>query len=270
VILPANHQPAKPMQPGKESFHTPASTVAAKRATVLGESFAIAFVRSDQLDVVGFQKIGVQGVTIVGGVADQSFREFVEEALPKGFFDELAFVGRSALDTNGERKTVISGDGEDLRAFAALGRANREPPFFAPVKEASINPSSSGNCPRACNSVAKRRRIFASLPSRTHCWNRRWQVWYGGYLLGSSRHWAPVPSTHNTPFNTARVSRQGRPRPSRRRAGCKTGSKTDHSASLTSQRPRIGFWRYQSYHSICPKFALNKRKKVVTYLWDRF
>ena len=128
------------------------------------------------------------------------------------------------------------------------------------MKEASMNPSSSGNCPRACNSVASRRRIFSSLPSRTHCWNRRWQVWYGGYLLGSSRHCAPVPSTHNTPFNTARVSRQGRPRPSLRCAGCRIGSRTDHSASLTSQRPRIGFWSYQSYHSICPKFAANERE----------
>ncbi len=258
MIFPANHQPTKPVQPSEESLNTPTSAVAAERATILREPLAIAFVRSDQFDVVGFQQIVVQWVTVVGGVADQSFREFVEEALTESFFDKLAFVWRSALDTNGERKTVISGDGEDLRAFAALGRANREPPFFAPVKEASINPSSSGNCPRACNSVARRRRIFSSLPSRTHCWNRRWQVWYGGYLLGSSRHCAPVPSIHNTPFNTARVSRQGRPRPSLRRAGCRIGSKTDHSASLTSQRPRIGFWSYQSYHSICPKSAVNK------------
>ena len=181
--------------------------------------------------------------------------------MPENFFNELAFVRRSALDTNGERKTVISADGEDLRAFAALGRADREPPFFVPVKEASMKPSSKGSCPRACNSVASRRRIFSSFPSRTHCWNRRWQVWYGGYLLGSSRHCAPVPSTHKTPFNTARVSRQGRPRPSLRRTGCRIGSKTDHSASLTSQRPRIGFRSYQSYHSICPNFAQNTKRK---------
>jgi hypothetical protein len=245
VILPGNHQPTKPVQPSKESFHAPGSAVATEGATILCEPLAIAFVRSDQLDIVGFQQIMIEWVTIVGGIADQSFRKFVEEALPEDFFDELVFVRRSALDTNGERKTVISADGEDLGAFATLGRANREPPFFAPVKEASMNPSSSGNCPRACNSVASRRRIFSSLPSRNHCWNRRWHVWYGGYLLGSSRHCAPVPSTHSTPFNTARVSRQGRPRPSLRRAGCRIGSKTDHSASLTSQRPRIGFWSYQ-------------------------
>jgi len=35
---------------------------------------------------------------------------------------------------------------------------------------------------------------------------RRWQVWYRGYFLGSSRHWAPVPKTHKIPLRTARVS----------------------------------------------------------------
>ena len=154
MILPANYQPTKPMQPSKESLHAPASAVAAKRATILRDPLAIAFVRSDQLDVVGCKQVGVQWVAIVGGIADQSFREFVEEALPESFFDELAFVRRSALDTNGERKTVISGDGNDLGAFAALGRTNREPPFLAPEKEASMNPSANGNWPRACNSAA--------------------------------------------------------------------------------------------------------------------
>jgi len=61
VTLPANHQLSKPMQPCKESFHGPASAVAAERATVLGEPLAIAFVRSDQLDIVGFQQIVIEG-----------------------------------------------------------------------------------------------------------------------------------------------------------------------------------------------------------------
>jgi hypothetical protein len=25
----------------------------------------------------------------------------------------------------------------------------------------------------------------STLPARTHCWKRRWQVWYGGYLFGA-------------------------------------------------------------------------------------
>ena len=122
MILPTNHQPTKPVQPSKESFHAPTSAIATKWATVLGESFAIAFVRSDQLDIVGFQQIVIQGITIVGSVANQSFGKFVEEALSENLFDQLAFVRRSALDTNGQRKTVISADGEDLRPFAARRR----------------------------------------------------------------------------------------------------------------------------------------------------
>jgi hypothetical protein len=57
-------------------------------------------------------------------------------------FDELAFVRRSAFDTNGKRKTVI-GESDDLRSLAAFGGPDREAPFFAPVKEASMKASSS-------------------------------------------------------------------------------------------------------------------------------
>ena len=268
MIFPANYEPTKPVQPSEESFYAPRPAIATKRSTILGNSLAIAPVRGNQFDTVAVQQMIVQGIAIVSVVADQSFGEFFEEALAEDLFDELAFVRRSALDTNGERKTVISGDGNDLGAFAALGRANGEPPFFAPEKEASMNPSCNGNWPRACNSPASRCRIFSSLPSRTHCWNRRWQVWNAGYLLGNSRHCAPVPSTHSTPFNTARVSCQGRPRPSLRRAGCRIGSKTDHCSSLTSQRPRIGSWSYQSYHQICLNSEVSERQ-INCYLFMR-
>ena len=54
VILPANYQATKPVQPSKESLYAPTSAIATERATVLGEPLAIAFVRSDQLDVVSF------------------------------------------------------------------------------------------------------------------------------------------------------------------------------------------------------------------------
>ena len=41
-------------------------------------------------------------------------------------------------------------------------------------------------------------------------------------------------NTQNTPLTTARVSRQGRPRPSDRRGGRNTGSSTAHWASVRS------------------------------------
>jgi hypothetical protein len=38
VVLPTNHEPAKMMEPSEKSFHSPASAVAAQRATILGTS----------------------------------------------------------------------------------------------------------------------------------------------------------------------------------------------------------------------------------------
>ena len=58
-------------------------------------------------------------------------------------------------------------------------------------------------------------------------------------MSGNSRHCAPVPSTHNTPFNTARVSCQGRPRRAPATAGRSTGSTSFHCSSVNSQRPVI-------------------------------
>ena len=75
-------------------------------------------------------------------VADQSCRESVEETLAEDAFDKLAFVRRSAFDTNGKRKTAIIGESDDFRPLAPFGGADRETPFLAPVKEASIKASS--------------------------------------------------------------------------------------------------------------------------------
>jgi hypothetical protein len=208
---------------------------------------ALSAMRCDHLDAVTLGQVTIQTVTVVGFVADQSCREGVEEAVSEDAFDELAFVRRSAFDSNGERKTVSIGESDDFRPLAALGRPDREAPFFAPVKEASMKASSSSSFPRACNSSARTRKMRSSLPSRTHCWKRRWQVWYGGYFLGSSRHCAPVPKTHKIPSSTPRVSCQGRPRPSERRPGRKIGSMSCHWASLSSHRPRMPSFCLFSY-----------------------
>ena len=51
--------------------------------------------------------------------------------MPEDPFDLLVFVWRSAFDADGERKTMIIGEGNDFRAFAALGGPDPEAPFFA-------------------------------------------------------------------------------------------------------------------------------------------
>lgn len=240
------------MQPGEQSFHSPTSAIAAQRTAILRRRPALSAMRCDHLDAIAFGQVSIQTVTVIGFVADQSRWERVEEAVSEDAVDELAFMRRSAFDTNGERKTVIIGESDDFRPLAAFGGADREAPFFAPVKEASMKASSSCNFPRPCNSSARARKMPSSLPSRTHCWNRRWQVWYGGYWLGSSRHCAPVPKTHRIPLSTARVSRHGRPRPSERRFGRKIGSMSFHWASLSSHLPRMPSLCLFSY---APKIA---------------
>jgi hypothetical protein len=98
----------------------------------------------------------------MGSVADQSSPETVEETVSEDAFNKLAFMQRSAFDANGEWKAMVIGESDDFRSFAALGAPDREPPFFAPVKEASMKASSSWSFPRACNSLAKMRCSFAS------------------------------------------------------------------------------------------------------------
>jgi hypothetical protein len=168
VVLPADHEPTKMMESSEKSFHSPTSAVAAQRTTVLCRFPALSAMGCDHLDAVTLGQVPIETVTVVGFVADQSRREGVEEAVSEDTFDELAFVRRSAFDTNGERKTVIIGESDDFRSLAAFGGPDREAPFFAPVKEASMKASSSCNFPRACNSSASPRKMSSSLPSFTH------------------------------------------------------------------------------------------------------
>jgi hypothetical protein len=242
VVLPTSHESTKVMEPSKEPLDAPTSAVAAQRTTVLRRRSALSAMRRDHFDAVTLGQVAIQSVAVIGSVANQSLGESVEEAVAEDPFDKLTFVRRSTFDTNGERKTMVIGESDDFRSFAALGGPDREAPFFAPVKEASMKASSCWSFPRACNFLARTRKMRSSLPSRTHCCKRRWQVWYGGYLLGSSRHCAPVPKTHRIPLSTARVSCQGRPRPSARRWGRKIGSINFHWESLSSHRPRMPFF----------------------------
>ena len=164
VVLPANHKPTEMMEPSEKAFYSPTPAVAAQRTTILRRRPALSAMGCDHLDAVTLSQVPIQTVTVVGFVADQSRREGVEEAVSEDAFDELAFVRRSAFDTNGERKTVIIGESDDFRPFAAFGGPDREAPFFAPVKEASMKASSSCSFPRACNSSASTCRMRFSLP----------------------------------------------------------------------------------------------------------
>ena len=151
-----------------KSLSTPTTPVAAQFASILRLA-SLAPVRRNQLDVVIFREFLVERVRVVGFVPDEPRRQLVEEASGKNLLHKLALGRRSAIDSNGERKTVTSGDSEDLRALAATGGADGEAPFFALAKVASTNASSRFNRPRWCKCRASTASACSSWPLRTHC-----------------------------------------------------------------------------------------------------
>jgi len=169
VVLPARDQAAKIVQPGEEPLYRPASSITTQGASILSRVLPVSAMGRDHLDVVLCPQVVVQGIAVVGFVSNQPGRELAEEAVPPRLFDELAFVRRSSLDTDGDRKTVASGDSRDLGPFPALGRADAEPPFFAAAKVASMKASSRFSRPSARNRSARTRSACSSAPERTHC-----------------------------------------------------------------------------------------------------
>jgi len=79
----------------------------------------------------------VERVGVVGFAADKPGRQLAEEASRQNLLHKPAFGWRSAADSNGGRKTVTSGDSDDLRALAATGGIDGKAPYF----------SVSANCP---------------------------------------------------------------------------------------------------------------------------
>lgn len=142
VIFPSSDEAAEVMQPCKEPLHFPAFSIAAQLAAILSSAFASAPVRCDQFNSIVFSELRVERVRVIGLVADEACGEFIENASGKNFLNKLALGRRSALDRYGERKTVISGDSDDLRALAATGGDDCEAPFLAFAKVASTNASS--------------------------------------------------------------------------------------------------------------------------------
>lgn len=243
MTLPTHHQASEVLQPCEEPLDFPAPLVTPEFSPVLAvPSCAITTVRRDQLDSL-LGKLIVHSVTVIPLVGNQPFRLLGHEAVLDRNRNQLLLMRRSARNPKGDRKTMAVCDCHELGPFADERSTNAIAPFFAPMKEASINPSSSPSFPRANKSSASSQRMPFSSPQRCHCWKRRWQVWYGPYRAGRSCHGAPVRNTHNMPFNTCRASRQGLPRLSARRF-CPNSTKgliRSHCTSVRSAMPLICF-----------------------------
>ena len=173
VVFPSGDEPAEVLHPCEEPFHFPSSAISAQFASVLSFLPATAPVWSDHFDFVFRGKPLVEGVRVVGFVADESGGELIKEAAGKNILNKLALGRRSAFDRYGERKTVISGDSDDLGTLAPPCGTDGKAPFLALAKVASTNASSRFSLPCSCSRLASNRSASSSFPLRIHCWKRR-------------------------------------------------------------------------------------------------
>jgi hypothetical protein len=200
------------IQPRKEAFDFPATDISAQRAAILGRGLdPVALMRSNQSDFISAQLL-IQGITIIGLVPNQYLGSIFDKSLSNGFCNQFRFMRRGAFDMYGERKTSAVCNCHDLGPLPSFSFPHGKTPFFAPAKEPSIKHSRRSRPPRSLRSWASNRNIFSNTPFLAKSWNRRWQVWYGGYRSGRSFQGAPVRNIHNIPFMTARESCHGRPR----------------------------------------------------------
>src|SRR5271154_6690700 len=174
VVLPANDDATVIMEPSKETLDFPATTVAPQHAAILcGGSGSPRVVWRDHLDTEALAHLHVEGIAVVGAIADQPLGSFGEEASFHGRFDEFCFMRRSAGHVHGERKTMAVCDCHDFAAFAAFCRADTRAPFFAELKLASMKASLRSSFPRSRKSSASFCSKRVSSPLRCQCWKRR-------------------------------------------------------------------------------------------------
>jgi len=233
VILPPDGDSAVVLKPGEKSLDFPSSSISSKWPSILGFGSLSAYsMRGDHLDADGCQPT-VQGIGVIGLVADDSLGKPDHEPPPEGLFDQGHFMRRSAGHVDGDRKTSSVCNCHDLGALATLSFANSRAPFLAGEKLPSMKASRMSSPPLSLRSSTSARRTSSNTPPFDHFWCQRWQVDLGGYRSGKSCHWAPVRRIHRIPLSTSRGSRRDRPRGSVRSFGI-SGSITDHCSSVKS------------------------------------
>src|SRR5258708_12777044 len=107
----------------------------------------------------------IQRIAVIGAVSDQALRKRRGEALLDGGFDEFGFMGRSACNPHGDRKTTAVRDCHDLGPFAAACWTNCTAPFFALLKEPSMRVSDNANSPPASKPRPSPPNTLTPIPS---------------------------------------------------------------------------------------------------------
>jgi len=212
MVFVADNQAPEVLKPGKQALHLPSAPIASQFPAVLSFLFFPSFAMwCNHFNTTFVKQLLVKFIAVVGFVANQLIRGILSKAAVYRGLDKLYLVRRSAFNVSGDRKTSSVCDCHDLGAFATLCLADSKTPFFAGAKLPSINASLISILPRLFRSSTSSWAMRRKTPCLTHCWNRRWHVWYGGYRCGKSFQGAPVRKIHSMPLSTSRGSRAGRP-----------------------------------------------------------
>src|SRR6201995_374939 len=187
----ASCYPAELLQPREQPLYFPSALVTPQRPAVLGSiPLPVRLVRRDHLNALT-EKLRVERVGVVSLIANQPFRPLGDKTLKESFADKGDFLRRSTLRVVAGWTTSSVCHSHELRPFTPLGLSPPPPPFLATMNVPSMKHSLRSISPRSRRSSASASRRRRSVPSRDHCWNRRWQGWYGRKPPRQSRPRAP-------------------------------------------------------------------------------
>jgi hypothetical protein len=213
MVFVSDSQSPEVLRPGKKPFNLPPASVTSELSAILSPRFLSAFtMRRNHLNATFVKKLLVKVVAVVSLISNKLVGSVRSKAAVYGVLNQCHLVGRSTFLVSGDRKTSSVCDGHDLGALATFCLADSKTPFFAGTKLPSMNASRMSIPPRLYRSSASSWTTRRKTPWRTHCWNRRWHVWCGGYRCGISFQGAPVRNIHKMPSKTSRGSRGRRPR----------------------------------------------------------
>lgn len=239
-------QTSEKSQPRVGPLDFPAPLVAPQFASIRIRLLLLVLpIRSNQLNASPFQTAS-QRIAIKSLVGYDALRTLPRPTsrtwnfdLGERRFGQCDFVRGCRRQENSQRNTLAISQNHPLCTLAPLGFSHGQAPFFAEAKLPSMKVSSQRSRPRRSSCDSKVRHISSSAPCSSQSCKRRQQVDPLGYCDGRSRHRAPVRNTHKTPSKHARLSAQGRPRPSRRRLSFgKSGSNFFHCLSVIISNSR--------------------------------
>ncbi len=242
--VPTNHQAAIVAQPGEGAFRLPSSFISSQFSPILrGRLTSIALMRADQFNPATFQTLS-QRIAVVGSIRNQSSRIFSRTAttfprhgnLFDRRFQKLHFRRTGRVQVEAQRNSLAVNHHHPLRAFAAFGRSDTRPPFFAGAKLPSANASDQSSWPFSSNCPRKARQTRSQTPCSSQSRSRRQQVLAEGYSLGKSCHRAPVRRIQRMPSNTRRLSTGLRPPLCDRLNSGSNGSIFTHCSSVNNFR----------------------------------